>query len=128
MRQLSEEESGIASRFLFLSMAIIVLHQDGSYMRKSPIKIKEPYIELIEKMTAIAVNERRRLRQKMHELNMQVMKLNQNNSFTSYLFICQGREEKCNYFNPIIRKKVMNILYELMQRAQQPSPSSAANI
>ncbi len=43
-----------------------------------------------------------------------------NDSFSSYLFLCNGREEKRNYFNPAIRKKVKTIMQELMDKAQPP--------
>ncbi|MDY0396041.1 hypothetical protein ACFSMW_01900 [Virgibacillus halophilus] len=128
MRQLNEEEANIANRFLFLSMAIVVLHQDSAYIRKSPLKIKENYIELIGKMITMATNERRLLRKKMQAMHMQVVTLDQNGSFTSYLFTCQGKEEKCNYFNPAIRSKVKDLLGELMQKAQRPYQTSAANV
>lgn len=128
MRQLTEEESNIASRFLFLSMAIVVLHQDSAYIRKSPLKIKEPYTELIGKMITIATTERRLLRKKMQALQIQVIKLHQHGSFTTYLFTCQGREENCSYFHPVIRSKVKNLLDELMHKAQRSFQTSAANV
>ncbi|WP_186579104.1 hypothetical protein [Aquibacillus kalidii] len=118
MRYLSEKELNIASRFLFLSMAILVIKQDLQNIEKGTIlKIKEPYIELLNKMEADATNERKRLRKQMRNLQLQVTQLNKNDAFSSYLFICKGREEKRNYFNPAIRKKVELILDELMHKA-----------
>ncbi|MCT2535599.1 hypothetical protein NC661_07005 [Aquibacillus koreensis] len=118
MRYLSEEEYAIASRFLFLSMAIVVMQRDAQNIQKgTTFKIKEPYVELIGKMETRAIHERRDLRARMEKMQLQVVTLSKNDSFSSFLFICKGREEKRNYFNPAIRKKVENILQELMQRA-----------
>lgn len=48
---------------------------------------------------------------------MQIIHLNKNDSFSSFLFLCQGREEKRNYFNPAIRKKVEEVIRSLMGKA-----------
>lgn len=128
MRYLNEEELQVASRFLFLSMAIVVTQQDVQNVQKGAFKIKEPYIELLEKMISEAINERKQLRQTMKKQNIKVVTLNKNDSFSSFLFLCQNREEKRNYFNPAIRKKVEVIVQELMHKALPPyqHPASAS--
>ena len=112
MRFITEEEYAIASRFLFLSMAIVVIRQDIRYVDEGAFKIKTPYLELLKKMESLALEERRGLRIKMKKQNIEVMTLNKNDSFSSFLYLCQGREEKRNYFNPSIRKKVELIMKE----------------
>jgi hypothetical protein len=117
MRYLTDEELRIATRFLFLSMAIVVIQQDIQHIQKGAFKIKEPYLLLLEKMNANALAERRQLRSKMENKKLSVMLINKNDSFSSYLFICKGKEEKRNYFNPAIRKKVEGIVQEVMLKA-----------
>ncbi|WP_164669546.1 hypothetical protein [Virgibacillus doumboii] len=120
MRYLNDEELQLASRFLFLSMAMVVIQQDIQHIQKGAFKIKEPYTELLEKMYSEATHERRKLRKMMEDEKLKVVTLNSNDSFSSYLFLCKGREEQRNYFNPAIRKKVETILHELMQKALPP--------
>ncbi|OZU87950.1 hypothetical protein CIL03_14710 [Virgibacillus indicus] len=131
MRYLSEEELQIATRFLFLSMAIVVINQDIQHVKKGAFKIKEPYIGLLGKMAAEAAKERRRLRKVMESKKIRVVTLNKNDSFSSFLFLCQGKEEKRNYFNPSIRKKVQRIVEELLEKAlphiQQAYAAAAKN-
>jgi hypothetical protein len=128
MRYLTDEELEIATRFLFLSMAIVVIQQDIGSIQKGPFKIKEPYITLLEKMNSNALTERRQLRSTMEKKKLKVMLLNKNDSFSSYLFLCKGKEEKRNYFNPAIRKKVEEIVQEIMWKAlSQEQPFAAAN-
>jgi hypothetical protein len=117
MRYLTDEELRVASRFLFLSMAIVVIQQDIQNIQKGAFKIKEPYIQLLEKMNANALAERRQLRTTMEKKKLRVMLINKNDSFSSYLFFCKGKEEKRNYFNPAIRKKVEEIVQEIMLKA-----------
>ncbi|WP_042149107.1 hypothetical protein [Paucisalibacillus sp. EB02] len=125
MRYLTDEELGIASRFLFLSMAIVVIQQDIQNIQKGAFKIKEPYIQLLEKMNANALAERRQLRIKMENKKLRVMLINKNDSFSSYLFYCKGKEEKRNYFNPAIRKKVEEIVQEIMWKALSQDQNQA---
>jgi hypothetical protein len=129
MRYLTDEELELASRFLFLSMAIVVVQQDIQNIQKGSFKIKEPYIQLLEKMNTNALAERRQLRIKMENKKLRVMLINKNDSFSSYLFYCKGKEEKRNYFNPAIRKKVEEIVQEIMWKAlsqnQDPAYASA---
>ena len=124
MRYLQDEHLQAALRFLFLSMAITVMKQDMAYIQDGKFKIKEPYLELLEKMIFLAKKERKNLRKTMHDENIQVILLNRNDSFSSYLFICQGKEEKRNFFNPAIRKKVEIIVKEMMEKALQSFPLS----
>lgn len=126
MRYLNEEELQLASRFLFLSMAMVVIQQDIQHVQQGAFKIKEPYVQLLEKMNSEATNERRKLRKMMEDGKIRVVTLNKNDSFSSFLFICKGREEKRNYFNPAIRKKVELIVQELMQKALPPHQHSAS--
>lgn len=127
MRYLTDEASQEAARFLFLSMAIVVIKQDIQHIENGKFKIKEPYLNLLRTMESEAVTERKNLRKTMEDHRIQVVRLNKNDSFSSFLFLCQGKEEKRNYFNPAIRKKVEGIINELMARALQQYPPSAAD-
>jgi len=127
MRYLSEEELAIATRFLFISMAITVLEQDMKHVQDGPFKIKEPYLELLEQMLAAAKTERKQLRKSMQDQKIRISPLNRNESFTSYLFIAGRREEQRNYFNPAIRKHVEAIIRELMLKDRPSVHSHSAN-
>lgn len=119
MRYLHAEELQIASRFLFLSMAITVIEQDINHIETGHFKIKEPYLDLLQKMTSEAKDERRQLRKQMYDRNLKVTRLQKRDLFTSFLFTCQGREEERTYFNPAIRNKVKNIIFELVEKVDR---------
>ncbi len=121
MRSLKQQELDLASRYLFLSMAIAVIRQDRKHFEQGRFKIKEPYMELLGRMELAAREERKKLRFLMDQQKLQVVESGRNDSFTSFLFLAHGFEEKRNYFNPAIRKKVETILFELMQKSQQRS-------
>ncbi|WP_060680543.1 hypothetical protein [Virgibacillus halodenitrificans] len=119
MRYLNDEELQISSRFLFLSMALVVIQQDIQLFKKGPFKIKELYLHPLEKMETAGIKERKELKKIMQKKQLKVFTLTKNDSFSSFLFVCRGKEEKRNYFNPAIRKKVEVILQELMKKAIQ---------
>ncbi|WP_017472402.1 hypothetical protein [Amphibacillus jilinensis] len=115
MRYLADHEYALATRFLFLSMAITVIKREIDVIEnKTKIKIKSPYLLLFKQMEARAFQERQQLRKYMYDQKIQVIPLEKNDTFTAYLFVCEKREEKRNYFNPTLRKKVEQILSELM--------------
>lgn len=53
----------------------------------------------------------------MRDMNVEVVFLQKDDSFSTYLFMARGYEEERRYFNPAVRKKVEQILYELMRQA-----------
>ncbi|WP_010650062.1 hypothetical protein [Oceanobacillus massiliensis] len=119
MRYLTDEELELATRFLFLSMAMVVIRQDIGHAQNSASKLKEFHVRTLEKMETEAAFERRNLKTLMRKKNMKIVTLNKNDSFSSFLFLCQGREEKRNYFNPAIRNKVAAIVQELTLKVLQ---------
>nr|WP_208592666.1 hypothetical protein [Gracilibacillus suaedae] len=113
MRYITDEDFKIASRYLFLDMAIEVIQKDLDTLRNNTIfKINEPYIKLLESVERKAIEERRELKQQMHMKNLKVLQTDKNDMFTEYTFYANRKEEKRNYFNPAIRKKVLLILEE----------------
>ncbi|GLO65622.1 MULTISPECIES: hypothetical protein [Oceanobacillus] len=114
MRYINEENTKIASRYLFISMAIIIIRQDIKYHDEGPYKIKEIYLQMLSEMEREAVRERKQIIRRMRINQLSVLPLTKDDSFSNFLFICQGKEEKKSYFNPAIRKKVEKVLKELM--------------
>ncbi|KGX92633.1 hypothetical protein N781_15015 [Pontibacillus halophilus JSM 076056 = DSM 19796] len=119
MQYLNEEERELATRYLFLSMALVVIRQDIQTIEQGSFKLKEPYVELLRKMDQKGKAERRYVKEAMNKKQLHVILLNKSDSFTSYLFTVRGYEEKRNYFNPAIKKNVENIFYELMRKVMQ---------
>ncbi|RPF52048.1 hypothetical protein [Aquisalibacillus elongatus] len=117
MRYLTNEEFRIASRYLFLSMAIIVLEKDLEQIENGAFKIKEPYMNLLRHMEQLAKNERKNLRGQMRKGNIDVVFIQKNDTFSTYLFMARGYEEERRYFNPAVRKKVEQLYRELMVEA-----------
>lgn len=117
MRYLNKEEMNIATRFLFLSMAIIVIEQDLRNFEEGAFKIKDPYKQLLRKMNSLALLERKQLKRRMHQQKIQVIHGERTRFFSSFIFIAQQKQEEKSYFNPAIRNHVELIVRELIQES-----------
>ncbi len=51
--------------------------------------------------------------------NLKVLQTGNNDMFTEYTFYPKRQEEKRNYFNPTIQKKVLLILEELIEKREK---------
>lgn len=121
MRYLNAEDLKIASRFVFISMAIKVLEQDLTYIKNGSFRIKEPYVKLIKQMISSTIEERRILRKQMFDRDLRVTRLRQDDLFTTYLFICERKEEERTYFNPVIRQNVKDIMIDHLRSVLRQS-------
>jgi hypothetical protein len=108
------ENKDIASRYLFVDMAIKNLELDLQHIQNGQFKIKEPYIKLIEKTISEAINERRHLKGLIHQQRIQVLFMHRQGDFTTYKFILGGLEQEVTFHNMVIKKNVESIMGELM--------------
>lgn len=104
----------LATSFLFLNMAIKVLEIDKRQIEQSHLKIKTPYIKLIDKLITKAIKERRKLKSLMHQKKIHIAPLYREGEFSYYeIVINRSKTVKC-YFNPVIKKEVENMISCLM--------------
>src|SRR5690625_7768043 len=106
MRYLKDEEFNIASRFLFLSMARVVIQLDIENIEQGPFKINNPYLSLLRKMISKATNERRHLRKLMKDKSMQVVIQHKNETYTNGLFLYNGKANTRKYSSTAIPTKM----------------------
>lgn len=95
---------------LYLPMLLTVLHLDRTIIKNSPFKLKQPYIHLIEDTTKQIHKDLYFVNQYMATHELKVEQMDQNDTFTMFLFLYKGYEEQHNYFNPRIRNKVQQLL------------------
>ena len=70
-------------------------------------------------MLAQAKDQRRLLKETMQKEQLVIQSLSSNDVFTSFLFILDKKEERRDFFNPAIRKKVEAMLIELKCEVQR---------
>jgi len=119
MNHLHENQSLILSHYIFLSFTIDTLEIERKKLSQtSDIKLSEAFIVLIDSMLTQAKEQRRSLKEILHKERLFIQPLGSNDVFTSFLFILDKKEERRDFFNPAIRKKVEAILIELKCQTQ----------
>ena len=119
MNHLHENQSPIFSHYIFLSFTIDALELERKKLSQtSDIILSETFMVLIEHMLAQAKDQRRLLKETMQKEQLVIQPLGSNDVFTSFLFILDKKEERRDFFNPAIRKKVEAILIELKCQTQ----------
>lgn len=120
MNHLHENQSLILSHYIFLSFTIDTLEIERKKLSQtSDIKLSEAFIVLIDSMLTQAKEQRRSLKEILHKERLFIQPLGSNDVFTSFLFILDKKEERRDFFNPAIRKKVEAMLIELKCEVQR---------
>lgn len=118
MTRLSKEQINLFEQAIYLPLLLIVLERDTSIIKESGIKLKEPYLTLIDQVMRKIQLQLKQIKTDMKKQQMKLHKLKQDESFTMYAFLFNGYEEHHNYFNPRIRNKVNELLMHYILKAE----------
>lgn len=119
MDHLSQKQYHILSHYVFLSFTIDTLELEQKKLyQTTAFKLPETFIEFTDCMLVSAKKQRRALKETMHKERLFIQPLGSNDVFTSFLFILDKKEERRDFFNPAIRKKVEAMLIELKRDTQ----------
>ncbi|WP_226682608.1 hypothetical protein [Sutcliffiella horikoshii] len=121
MTRLSKEQINLFEQAIYLPLLLIVLERDTSIIKDSGIKLKEPYLTLIDQVMRKIQLQLKQIKTDMKQQQMKLHKLKQDESFTMYAFLFNGYEEHHNYFNPRIRNKVNELLMQYILRMEEAS-------
>lgn len=119
MRNITKEDYRIASRYLFVDLALSTIEVDLKNLHDNDLfKIKEVYINLLEKLQVIGAEERRNLKKLLKQEDIQIVMTTKRDTFTEYTIYCKGKEEVRSYFNPHIRNRVRDMMNEWLGTVQ----------
>jgi hypothetical protein len=120
MTRIPPEDRNMIEQAIYLPMVLTVLNRDIQSVNTSTIKLKEPYLHLIEETMKVVQKELSEIKRYMSKNKMKVYQSNQDEAFTMFTFLYKGYEEHHNYFNPRIRNKVQQLLeYYLFKQREQ---------
>ncbi|MCM3324223.1 hypothetical protein [Cytobacillus kochii] len=105
MTRINEADRNLLEQAIYLPMIIIILERDLKIIEKSPFKIKQPYITLMENTIKNVQRDLKEVKDKLRKENMRVNQIGHDESFTMYEFHYKGYDEQHSYFNPRIRNK-----------------------
>ena len=110
MTRIPEKDRDILEQAIYLPMVLTVLNRDLSVIGKSPFKLKQPYLNLVEETMKVIQKELAVVKKYMQKNKLKVQQLQSDEAFTMFMFLYKGYEEHHNYFNPRIRNKVQELL------------------
>lgn len=121
MTRIPPEERNMIEQAIYLPMVLTVLNRDLKSVNASTIKLKGPYLLLIEETMKEVQKELSDIKRYMSKNQIKVYQSNHDEAFTMFTFLYKGYEENHNYFNPRIRNKVQELLeYYLIRKAKAP--------
>ncbi len=110
MTRIPENDRDLMEKAIYLPMVLTILNRDLSVVHKSPFKLKQPYLDLVEETMKVIQKELKNVKQYMSKEKLNVQQISHDDAFTGFLFYYKGYEEQHNYFNPRIRNKVQELL------------------
>lgn len=110
MTRIPELDRDTLESAIYLPMLLTILERDRLIFEQINVKIKEPYLNLIENTIKAVQADHKVIRDKMRKENMKVWEVARDKAFTSYAFLYKGYEEHHNYFNPAIRNRVAALM------------------
>ncbi|MDQ0268807.1 hypothetical protein [Cytobacillus purgationiresistens] len=124
MTRIPEKDRNIMEQAIYLPMVLIVLNRDLIVINKSPFKLRQPYLNLVEETMKVIQKELGEVKRYMNSQQLQVQQVQSDEAFTMFMFLYKGYEEQHNYFNPRIRNKVHELLEFYLYKRHSPKEAT----
>ena len=95
---------------IYLPLVLIVLERDRQEFEKGSFKLKRPYVDLVEDALKIARAELKQTSIYLRRNNMKVIRGKTDDTFTEYLFLHGGYEERRRYLNVRLRNRTEELI------------------
>lgn len=122
MTRIPEEDRNIMEQAIYLPMVLTILNRDSIVINKSPFKLKQPYLDLVEETMKLIQSELSEVKRYMNKHQLKVQEIKRDEAFTMFMFLYKGYEEHHNYFNPRIRNKVQELMTYYLIKKPMPRP------
>lgn len=90
---------------IYLPMLIIIFEKDCLIIEGSPIKFKSPYLKLVKEAIKIVQKELKETNIYLKKNSMQIIKKENDGTFTEYTFLSGGYEDHRRYLNVRLRNR-----------------------
>ncbi|MBB5174493.1 hypothetical protein [Texcoconibacillus texcoconensis] len=110
MSRLSKKEEQLSETYILTELTRSVLERDLKAFQQAPVKLKQPYIALLEKTLNTISKESFKLKEQMRDLNLNVSKQQSDDTFTEYMIFCRGYVLTAKYMNTHLRNQVADYI------------------
>lgn len=95
---------------IYLPMILIILERDREVVENSSLKLKRPYIKVVDEAMKFARAELKKTTIYLRRHNMQVIRGKTDDTFTEYVFYHGGYEDHRRYLNVRLRNRTEELL------------------
>ncbi|SDZ59019.1 hypothetical protein SAMN05421736_11982 [Evansella caseinilytica] len=106
MAKLTVEEEHLSESYILLELARKVLEKDLAKINQSPLKLKDPYIRLLEKTLHHISKELYSIKVSMRSLGLKVQLNNHDDTFSEYTIFFRGYVLTAKYLNAHLKTLV----------------------
>ena len=110
MTLIPQEALPYFENMIYLPMLLIILERDRDTVENGPFKLKRPYVNIVDKATKFARAELRESTIYMRRNNMKLTRGKTDDTFTEYVFIHKGYEDRRRYLNVRLRNRTEELL------------------
>lgn len=104
--KMTEEDELLIHKIIYLPILIKVFERDLQVLEQSPLKIKEPYIEKVEKIIRTIRIDLKEVKADMRKRGIKILEERKEEGYTEYHFLCRGYEGKKNMWNQHLKSEV----------------------
>ncbi|UTR10706.1 hypothetical protein MM300_23140 [Evansella sp. LMS18] len=127
MAKLTAEEEYITESYILSELARKVLERDLAAISKSPMKLKDPYIRLLEQNISRLSKELFSVKAKMKEYGLKVQLNSKDDTFSEYTIFFRGYVLTAKYLNVHLKNQVSKQIVRLFtgsdeHHGKQPVP------
>lgn len=116
MKPIPIEDLSHYENLIYLPMVLTILARDRELIEKGPFKLKSPYLTMIDRAVKIASDELRESKIYMKKNGMQLVKGDNDGTFTEYEFVFGGYGDRRRYLNVRLRNRteeLMSIYFDM---------------
>lgn len=106
MAKLTKEEERLSESYILFELARKVLERDLSQMDHSPMKLKDPYIRLLEQTLCNLSKELHTIKAAMRKLGLKVQLNEHDDTFSEYTIFYRGYVLTAKYLNAHLKNQV----------------------
>ncbi|MBM7094331.1 MULTISPECIES: hypothetical protein [Alteribacter] len=106
MAKLTVEEERLSESFILYELMRRVLENDLVKMNQAPVKLKTPYIHLVEQTLRDLSRELHETKRHMKRLNLKVELNSHDNTFSEYTIFYRGYALTAKYLNAHLKNQV----------------------
>ncbi|MGJ9381608.1 hypothetical protein CR203_03890 [Salipaludibacillus neizhouensis] len=121
MARLTAEEEHITESYILLEMARKVLEKDLAHIGQAPIKLKDPYIRLLEVTLHRLSKELYTIKMSMKTHGLKIQLNNHDENFSEYIIFFHGYVLTAKYLNTHLKNKVSHQIENLFTQNKQES-------